>query len=611
MNTPNVNVSLTPEEGNAIVYHPTPGWTSKDKKRAQISVKIKVVNNESTILTWKKVVMSYMTNGIKVSRQFLPKAGDPKKVIKIAPSKSKSWQNGRDYNVEGDVIYISGKVPKKLDIELFFTGFTDTVSISKELKPFSEAFQLPFKTSDLKKDEYWRGGSTHGSGGGQVFAYDFGVDGYSNESWSGNLPGKDGTENNHKRVWGKKIYAMAAGKIEGFDNDEPNNPKPGVKVETQNVGGNYFQINHGGIIAKYSHFQKGSLSSKLLSVGASVTKGQFLGLAGNSGNSSGPHLHIHISNKANGAFLPLLFKNGYVIGTKRYTEPSSNVNWSALKKQGIPGFAGSKSLIYPSTKHPYCSYSKNLKQIGRHGIPEKKYQSVVDKIWTCGFYPYWIDAYDVNGKTYFNVIFRLSTAAKWATKHGMSRSSYQKQFDKFKKAGYRLTLVDSYISNGKVRYTAIWIKSPGFAIYAYHDAPSNWHGDKFKELTAKGWVPINVSCVSTSGKRKITALYEKKNVGGFKLKSLMTLAQYQNLFDKYKAAGYELVYVNGYTHNAQPRLSGIWHKNPPFNAYSAKHNLTSAAYQNEYKKKKAKGWLTRCITGYENGGSRFASLWTK
>ncbi len=110
MNTPNVNVSLTPEEGNAIVYHPTPGWTSKDKKRAQISVKIKVVNNESTILTWKKVVMSYMTNGIKVSRQFLPKAGDPKKVIKIAPSKSKSWQNGRDYNVEGDVIYISGKL---------------------------------------------------------------------------------------------------------------------------------------------------------------------------------------------------------------------------------------------------------------------------------------------------------------------------------------------------------------------------------------------------------------------------------------------------------------------------------------------------------------------
>lgn len=611
MKSPNVNVSLFPEEGNAIVYHPTPGWTSKDDKRAQISVKIKVVNNESVILTWKKVVISYTANGIKVSRQFLPKAGDPPKVIKIAPSKSKSWQNGRKYNKEGDVIYISGKVPKKLDFDLFFAGFSDPVSISKNLKPFSKAFQLPFKTSDLKKDEYWMGGSTHGSGADQVFAYDLGVYGYSNGSWSGNLPGKDGTENNHRRVWGKKLYAMAAGKIEGFDNDEPNNPKPGVKVETQNVGGNYFQISHGDIIAKYSHMQKGSLNPELLVVGAPVAKGQFLGLAGNSGNSGGPHLHMHIKKNDGSGFRPLLFENGYVIGTKKYTEPNSNVNWSALKKQGIPGFAGTKSLIHPSSKHPYCKYSKNLKQIGRHGIPEKKYQAEVDKIWTCGFYPYWIDAYDVKGKTYFNVIFRPSTGLAWKTRHGMSSNGYQKRFDKFKIAGYRLTLVDSYISKGKVRYAAIWVKSPGPAIHAYHDAPENWHANKFKELTKKGWVPVNVSCVSIGGKRKITALYEKKNVGGFKLKSIMTLGQYQDIFDKYKAAGYELVYVNGYTHNDKPRVSGIWYKNPPFNAYSAKHNLTSAAYQDEFMKKKVKGWLTRCLTGYENGSSRFAVLWTK
>ena len=611
MKSPNVKIVLSPEEVNTIVYHPTPGWTSKDDKRAQISVKIKVVNNESTTLTWKKVVFSYTANGIKVSRQFLPKTGKPPKVIKIAPSTSESWQNGRGYNEEGDVIYISGKVPKELNIDLFFEGFPDPVSISKKLKPFSKAFQLPFKTGDLKKDEYWLGGSTHGSGGGQVFAYDLTVNGYSNGSWSSNLPGKDGTKNSHRRVWGKKLYAMAAGKILAFDNNEPNNPKPGVKVETQNVGGNYFQIDHGGIIAKYSHMQKGSLNPELLAVGTTVSKGQFLGLAGNSGNSSGPHLHMHISQASDGSFRPLLFEDGYVIGTKNYMEPSSNVNWSALKKQGIPGFAGSKSFVYPGSKHPYCKYSDNLKQIGKHGIPESKYQAEVDKIWTCGFYPYWIDVYDVKGKTYFNVIFRPDNGVAWATKHGISGKSYQKQFDKFKKAGYRLTLVNSYISKGKVRYAAIWIKSPGPAIKAYHGVSANWHGDKFKELTSEGWVPVNVSCISIEGKRKITALYEKKNVGGFKLKSRMTLGQYQDQFDTYKAAGYKLVYVNGYNHKDQPRLSGIWYKNPPYNTYSAKHGLTGGAYQDEYKKKKASGWLTRCVTGYENGGSRFAALWTK
>lgn len=610
MNSPNVNVTFYPEEGNAIVYHPTPGWTSKDDNRAQISIKIKVANNETVTLTWKKIVISYKVNGIKVSRQFLPKGGDPPTFKKIAASKSKSWQNSRKYHKTGDVIYIGGKIPSKLDFELFFEGFPNPVSISKNLKPFSKAFQLPFKSSDLKKDEYYIGGSTHG-GGSQVFAYDFGVYGYSNGKWSRNLPGTDGSENHHKRVWGKKIYAMAAGEVISFANDVKGNPKPGEREPDTGGGGNYFKIRHGNYIILYAHMQEDSLNKNLLSIGHGVKKGEFLGLAGNSGSSSGPHGHFHLVDEGDGQFRPLIFENGYVIGTKKYTEPFSNVNWSALKKQGIPGLAGSKSLIYPGTKHPYCKYPKSLKQIGKHGISENKYQSVVDKIWTCGFYPYWIDAYNVNGKTYFNVLFRPSTGAKWASKHGMSGSSYQKQFDKFKKAGYRLTLVDSYISKVKVRYVAIWIKTHGPATYAYHGALPNWHGKKFKELTAKGWVPVNVSCISIGDKRKITALYEKKNVGGFKLKSLMTLGQYQDQFDKYKAAGYELVYINGYTHNDKPRLSGIWYKNPPFKSYSAKHNLTSAAYQAEYTKKKAKGWLTRCVTGYENGSSRFAALWTK
>ncbi|WP_373518926.1 hypothetical protein [Pricia sp.] len=290
---------------------------------------------------------------------------------------------------------------------------------------------------------------------------------------------------------------------------------------------------------------------------------------------------------------------------------SPNVNWSALKKQGIPGFKGSKSFIYPGKKHPYYKYSKSLKQIGKHGIPAKKYQAEIDKIWTCGFNPYWIDAFDVKGKTYFNVIFRPSSGAAWKTRHGMSGNGYQKRFDTFKEAGYRLTLVDSCISQGKVRYAAIWIKSPGPSIHAYHDAPENWHRDKFKELTKKGWVPVNVSCVSIGGERKITALYEKKNVGGFKLKSRMSLGQYQNLFDQYKEKGFELVYINGNIHNNKPTLSGIWYKNPPFTAYVAKHNMTSAEYQNEYIKKKAGGWSTRCVTGYEDSGSKFGAIWTK
>jgi murein DD-endopeptidase MepM/ murein hydrolase activator NlpD len=49
----------------------------------------------------------------------------------------------------------------------------------------------------------------------------------------------------------------------------------------------------GGHFAFYAHFQPGSLRVKL---GDRVKRGQVLGLVGNSGNSTEPHLHFHVSD---------------------------------------------------------------------------------------------------------------------------------------------------------------------------------------------------------------------------------------------------------------------------------------------------------------------------
>ena len=49
----------------------------------------------------------------------------------------------------------------------------------------------------------------------------------------------------------------------------------------------------GGRFAFYAHLQPGSLRVK---TGDKVRGGQVLGLVGNSGNSTEPHLHFHISD---------------------------------------------------------------------------------------------------------------------------------------------------------------------------------------------------------------------------------------------------------------------------------------------------------------------------
>ncbi len=184
--------------------------------------------------------------------------------------------------------------------------------------------------------------------------------------------------------WEKPVRAMANGVVLHFENKIPNNWKPdgsdaGMEKQKDELwgafdyggSGNHFYIKHGNVVALYAHLQKGSLNPRFAKNGAVVKKGDFLGKAGNSGNSSGPHLHIHIKTFKNssepegGIFRPLLFNNGYVIGQANYPKPKSNVNWTGLNKQGIPGLKRKACFIHPSDTHPYCAYPTNWGEVCR------------------------------------------------------------------------------------------------------------------------------------------------------------------------------------------------------------------------------------------------------
>ena len=67
-----------------------------------------------------------------------------------------------------------------------------------------------------------------------------------------------------------------------------------VPITLETIGGNHVILDiGGGRYAFYAHLQPGSLRVKL---GDKVRRGQVLGLVGNSGNSTEPHLHVHLSD---------------------------------------------------------------------------------------------------------------------------------------------------------------------------------------------------------------------------------------------------------------------------------------------------------------------------
>lgn len=102
-------------------------------------------------------------------------------------------------------------------------------------------------------------------------------------------------DNNAYLNYGQTIYSVADGTvvrvIDGFD-DQQGNRKIWEITEANLAGNNLIIDIGGGRYAFYAHCIKGSFGG--LKAGDTVRKAQAIALLGNSGNSTGPHLHFEI-----------------------------------------------------------------------------------------------------------------------------------------------------------------------------------------------------------------------------------------------------------------------------------------------------------------------------
>ncbi|TSD49974.1 M23 family metallopeptidase [Rhodococcus sp. KBS0724] len=105
----------------------------------------------------------------------------------------------------------------------------------------------------------------------------------------------DGTRNEDYYGYGAELLAVADGTIVTVVSDRPDVPPKILPegVAFEQLAGNYVIIDIGdGNFAFYAHMIPGSVS---VEVGDKVTRGQAIGRLGNSGNTTAPHLHFHLS----------------------------------------------------------------------------------------------------------------------------------------------------------------------------------------------------------------------------------------------------------------------------------------------------------------------------
>lgn len=205
-------------------------------------------------------------------------------------------------------------LPASVTVEMFFADFYLPITLTAPLSPYINqpspmgSYRFPGKHADLEQlGEHcsWSTAADQGSleashrnSSTQRFAYDLGVRCWNEDkqAWSKFRPGTDGSKNEDYWIFGLPIYAMHDGVVYACTRDEPENT-----VGVKGANGNGLAIQHGADeYVNYAHMQQNTIPQEICFPGATVSAGQYLGNAGNSGSSYNPHLHTQVQRGVTG-----------------------------------------------------------------------------------------------------------------------------------------------------------------------------------------------------------------------------------------------------------------------------------------------------------------------
>lgn len=517
---------------------------------------------------------------------------------------------------------------------------TTLTAIGLVLPVAAVQYDMPFKGQNFTDNEkiYTR---DHAVTTSQQYGYDFSGRRYDfdNSRWTAvntTLAAYDAAPANNKHtIYNKPVYAMRAGRVVGCWRNAPENPRPKIAGDSDLSrpwlhadfkaglipgGGNMLWVEHDdGSRMLYAHMIPGTIgqnlcphnaalfpapkgsSSEFIYVGvdaaqqALISKGQYLGRVGNSGSSTGPHLHVHLQN-AGGVGQPITFSRGIATepdNTKPYGGP-----WVRFAGSSIP--AGPQLIWAPRTLT--SSYA-------RHGVKAAAYQSLFQHLADSGFKVSWLDGYNVSGSVFYNMVWQPANLA-WRAYHGQSAAAYQQVFNQATADGFVAVHVDSHITGSGPRYNVIFEKK-ALATLARHNLSYAQHLQVMEQAKDLGMRPVSVSVVSSGGERRYTTLYHKQPVGSWTLSSQMTAAAYQDKVISEQAAGRRPIYLNAYVHQGVVNYSAIFAQ-LPLKTWQARHGQTSAQYQTNFDMFGAQGYSVDVVAGTDGlNAHRFGAIWTK
>ena len=244
--------------------------------------------------------------------------------------------------------------------------------------------------------------------------------------------------------------------------------------------------------------------------------------------------------------------------------------------------------------------------VARHDMTSAEYQKIFSQLTKQGYRLREVDGYSVGASAKFAAIFDKKAGPAWVARHDMSSAKYQSEFTKHTRSGYRLAHVSGYAVAGKARYAALWEKKNGPAYIARHDMSSSTYQSEFNKHTKAGYRLTFVDAFQVGNKARFAAIWEKKGGGAWVARHNMTSSAYQSAFNSYLRQGYRLTRVSTYREGGKQKYAAIWEKRGG-RGWFGRHNMTSVAYQSAFDNAFYRGYALSSVSA---DAGRFAAIFT-
>ena len=235
----------------------------------------------------------------------------------------------------------------------------------------------------------------------------------------------------------------------------------------------------------------------------------------------------------------------------------------------------------------------------RHGLSSAQYQTEVTKFHKAGFKLTYVDGYYVNEKIKFACLWEKGNTATLIARHNLTSQQYQDEVAKNHKNGYRLLHVDGYSDGNKARYAAIWNKQSTNGLRARHGLTGTEYVAEFKKNEQDGYRLVHISGYGIKGKAYYAAIWKKTNSSDYLARHGLTGKQYQETVSKYWKQGYHVAQVDSYDVQNKTYYACIMEKG--FGQYSARHGMNPKNYQLEVENHFYQGYVPISVSGHDAG----------